>query len=329
MASGRLLVPPPRPTKVRRKGDLVRLASRLPSPVHFVLAGGGAHGCVQWGSLQALAETDIRPDALIGSSAGALTGAIVAEDPVAAVHRLAYVWSQLDLQALLGDGWLSIVRSATKGAAGLADSAAEAEAIESILVARSFDELDIPFAAVTTDLASGRPVAHDSGPLIPALLASSAIPGVLPPVEIDGRLQIDGLASANLPAQLAIRRGAGSIVVLDTGARSATELAVSAPRIVGRVNSILAAAQRRAQLSVSARHVPVIVLPSPQDLGGALDFRGTVAAAERSYELGRAFLQDLANQLRGTRQLAHGLYARPGRLAEDPDIAAVLKPVAS
>src|SRR4051812_34512837 len=103
MASAQLVVPPPRPIAVRRRSDLLRLTSRLPSPIHYVLAGGGAHGCVQWGSLQALAETDLRPDALIGSSAGALTGAIVAEDPVAAVHRLAYVWSQLDLQALLGD----------------------------------------------------------------------------------------------------------------------------------------------------------------------------------------------------------------------------------
>ncbi len=320
-----LNVPPPRSREIRALSRL-RLSRRMPGPVHFALAGGGAHGCVQWGLLQALSETDITPDALIGTSAGALTGAIFAEDPVAAVHRLAYVWSQLDMQSMVGDNWLGIVRSATRRRSALAENAAMTSALRTILRARTFDDLDVPFAAVTTDLATGLAVAHDSGELIPALLASSAIPGMLPPVTINGRRYVDGLASANLPASLAVQRGAGCVVVLDTGSRAPTELSISATKVVGRVDAILGSAQRRAQLSAAARHVPVILLPTPTHLGGALDFRGTIETAAESYEMARGFLEDLA--ARNPRQhLKAGLYARPTSMVADPDILSVLKPV--
>ncbi|MEI8084172.1 MAG: patatin-like phospholipase family protein, partial [Actinomycetes bacterium] len=297
MATTDFRVPPPRPLAARRSEGLLAVAELLPKPVTFALAGGGAHGSVQWGLLQALAETDVRADSLIGTSAGALTGVIMAEDPLTAVSRLAYVWSQLDLQDVLGDGWLAMLRSATTRKPGLADNASVAEVLSAILVARDFDELDVPFAAVCTDLATGLPVALETGALIPALLASSAIPGVLPPVEIEGRLCIDGLASANLPALLAVRRGAGSVVVLDTGSRAAQpEVSTSAAKIAARVSKILGDAQRRAQLQAAAQRVPVILLPTPSDLGGALDFHGTIDAAASAYELGRAFLSDLAAQ---------------------------------
>jgi NTE family protein len=305
---------------------MLALIQRMPRPVTFALAGGGAHGSVQWGLLQALAETDIRADSLIGTSAGALTGAIMAEDPLAAVNRLAYVWSQLDLQDVLGDGWLSMLRSATSRRSGLADNSTVAEVLSAILVARDFSELDVPFAAVCTDLATGLPVAHEQGPLIPALLASSAIPGVLPPVDIDGRLYIDGLASANVPTQLAVRRGAGSVVVLDTGSRApSTEVSASAAKIAARVSKILGDAQRRAQLQVAAARVPVLLLPTPNDLGGTMNFRGTIDAAASAYELGRQFLTDLSDQYPDI--LKPGLYARVGSVVLDPDASHSFRPV--
>lgn len=327
MADTALIVPPPRPAPIRSQGPLLKLAHRLPGSIHYALAGGGAHGCVQWGLLQALAETDVVPDALVGNSAGALTGAIVAEDPISAVHRLAYVWSQLDVQTLLGDGWLSVIKSATRGGSSLVDSAPEAIALTAILRAKTFEELDLPFAAVTTDLATGIAVTHSTGALIPALLASSAIPGVLPPVAINGRLYVDGLASANLPAQLAVARGADTVIVLDTGSREQTPVSASPTRVVGRVNAILARSQRRSQLAAAAAEVPVILLPTPADLGAAMDFRGTVAAAARAYELGRTFLTDLAATGRG--RLKPGLYARASEADNDPELLAILRPVES
>lgn len=292
------------------------------------MAGGGAHGSVQWGCLQALAETDIAPDQLIGTSAGSLTSAIYGEDPLSALSRLAYVWSQLDLNAVLGSSRLSMLTAATKLSASLADNGTERETLEHIYRARSFDDLQLPTAVVATDLATGQATAFTEGDLITALMASTAIPGLLPPVEINGRLYIDGLASANLPARLAVEGGAGTVIVLDTGGREPVDVGGSPIRMVGRVNSILNARQRTTQLTYAATRVPTIVLPTPQDLGAALDFRETMSAASRTYELSRRFLFDLANQASGHRgTLPPGLYTRAGDLADDPDLGPLLQPV--
>lgn len=80
-----------------------------------------------------------------------------------------------------------------------------------MLGARRFDDLDVPFAVVATDLATGDAVALDHGPLEPALTASIAIPGLLPPVQLDGRCLVDGSLSADLPIDEAVRRGATEV----------------------------------------------------------------------------------------------------------------------
>lgn len=309
MAAADMKIPPAQPHPLGF-GQRVSLAHRLRRPVHFVMAGGGAHGAVQWGLLQALAETDITPDAVIGTSIGALGGAILCEDPAAAVSRLAYVWGQLDVSTLIGEKWFDSRMLKNAGRQALVDNGPERSALEQILDARTFAELALPFAAVSTDLATGAAVAHDSGDLITALLASSAIPGLLPPVDIKGRPQVDGLASANLPCELAVARGAGTVIALDTGSRPVpADIAASQPTLLGRVIAVLSANQRREQLQAAAREVPVVLLPTPTDLGGTLDFRGTMEAAAAAYELARAFLAELAKTKPRTR-LATGLHTR-------------------
>lgn len=323
-----LFVPGPRSAATSTLPSPLRLARLLPSPTFFVLAGGGAHGAVQWGSLQALAETDVSPDQLIGTSAGALTAAVFAEDPISATTRLAYVWGQVRLDVLLGDSWMSMLKAATRRRRSLADNSAELAAIEAIMHARDFAELRLPMAAVATDLATGAPVAFDNGDLTSALLASSAIPGVLPPVLRNGAYYVDGLASANLPARLAVDRGANSIIILDTGSRAPTPVGTTPAKVVPRVNRILNAAQRRAQVLYACAHVPTVVLPTPTNLGPALDFRDTQRAGARAYELGRDFLADLAHATRRRRSaLKPGLYARPDSWATDSELAPHLTPV--
>lgn len=316
-------VPSPVVTADLTPREPMKLAHHLPHPVAYVMAGGGAHGSVQWGLLQALAETDISPDVLIGTSAGSLTCSILGEDPLSALSRLSYVWSQLDIEVLVGDSWMAMLSAARKKSESLAENASERAMLEDVLVARDFSELRIPTAAVATDLATGKATAFDSGPLIPALLASSAIPGMLPPVTINGRRYVDGLASANLPARLAVERGAKSIVVLDTGSREPAPISTSATKVVARVNNILNARQRRAQLAYSSSHVPVLVLPTPQNLGAALDFRGTMTAASSAYELARQFLFDVT-AMSGRSKFSPGLYARPGPYVTDPDLSQFL-----
>ncbi len=318
-------VPGPRSADERRAGDPVPLSRLLPRPVYFVMAGGGAHGAVQWGALQALSQTDVVPDAIIGNSAGALTGAILAEDLASGVHRIAYVWGQMNVGHLAGANWLT--RGITQvRSPGLMSHEAQAGVLSLILQAERFEDLEVEFAAVATDLATGRPHVFDSGPLLPVLLASSAIPGALPPVKIDDRWYVDGLASANLPAIQAVERGAGSLVVLDTGTRAVGEVETSTARVIGRVAAIMAASQRRRQLREAAREVPVLLLPTPSDLGGTLEFGDSMRAGAAGYELARAYLADLA--LMGRRRMRPGLYARPDEHGLTADLTTVLREVA-
>ena len=314
--AGTLAIPPPARSRGNRPFDVLKLKARLPRPLSFVLAGGGAHGSVQWGCLQAIYETDLRPDSLVGTSVGALTAAVVAEDPVAAPTRLGYIWNEIDLGNLVGDSWLAILAAATKRQSSLTDSSAALAAMSSSVAARDFGELQIPMTAVATDLASGEAVALDSGDLLAALMASSAIPGLMPPVTINGRRLVDGLASANLPAAVAVDRGAKAIIVFDTGSRPSTAVSASTVKMVTRVNAILNANQRRSQLAYAAARVPVILLPTPVELAAALDFRATASAAAHAYELARDFLFDLHESYPHLR-LRRGLYAR----ADDPLIA--------
>ncbi|MEZ5185068.1 MAG: patatin-like phospholipase family protein [Candidatus Nanopelagicales bacterium] len=317
-------VPGPRPPEQRKAGDPIPIARLLPKPVYFVMAGGGAHGAVQWGALQALSQTDIVPDAIIGTSAGALTGAILAEDFASGVHRIAYVWGQINMSYLVGDKWLTRGLSAVRSP-GLISHDAQEQTLTSILHTTKIEDLEVDFAAVATDLATGRPHLFEHGPLIPALLASSAIPGVLPPVTIDDGVYIDGLASANLPAIPAVERGAGSIVVLDTGSRRVKEVDPAPTKVIARVAVIMAMSQRRRQLREVAQEVPVLLLPTPHDLAGTLEFGDTMRAAAVGYSSSRAFLADLALQRR--RRLRRGLYARPDDHGLTPDLEPLLKAV--
>lgn len=325
MAAPELFAPPARPVALRQWGAHLPISHLLPRPVYYAMAGGGSHGAVQWGLLQALSETDLTPDAIIGTSAGALSGVIYAEDPLSGLNRLAYIWGQLDTGHIMSENWLSRLGNARQIA--LVDNATEARTLAGLLTAQTFSQLSLPFSAVATDAATGHAVVIDSGPLIPALLASSAIPGALPPVEVDGRLLFDGLASANLPALPAVRRGAGSVVVLDTGGRDAGEVNATARRVMSRLSAILASAQRRDQLRDAAASVPVVLLPTPGGLAGNLDFRHTMRSAATAYERSRLFLAALAADYEGP--LQPGLYADPAHRSVAGTLTDIVRPVSS
>lgn len=308
-----LQVPGARPRDVINANDgILPVAHLLQSPSWWVFAGGGAHGAVQLGSLQAIRETDLEPAQLMGSSAGALTGALLAEDPVAAVNRLFYLWADLDLTDIVGGGWVSMVSPTSLTKASLADNAGERTSLEKVYSVRAFEDLVIPFAAVATDMISGQPAIIETGELLPALMASSAIPGVLPPVEIGGRAYIDALASANLPTSIAMRRGAGSIIAFDTGSSGEKPAGTSLQQLVPAVNALLSAQQRLSSLTQAAAQVAVIYLPTPRNLPGSLSFKDSFNTSRESYVVARDFLLDLAARFPpGDGPLPPGLYCRP------------------
>ena len=156
----------------------------------FVLSGGGARGFAHLGVLQALGEEGITPSAISGTSAGALIGAFIASGmgPEEVRDRLAK-----DLKFSLFS-WNSF-RNGFLGLEAVADYLSETLGVE------RFEDLTIPLYVTATDLEDGRQQVFSEGPLIDPLLASSSIPVIFPPREIDGHRYIDGGLSNNLPVE--------------------------------------------------------------------------------------------------------------------------------
>ncbi|MEI2640163.1 MAG: patatin-like phospholipase family protein [Microthrixaceae bacterium] len=185
----------------------------------FVLSGGGSLGSIQVGMLQALAIRGIAPDFLIGTSVGALNAAFIAghgatED---AVDALAETWLGLDR----GDVFPLDPTRLALATFGRASSICSNGPLERIIRANlTFERLEdapIPLHVVTTDVSSGKEVLLSRGDAATAVLASSAIPAIFPPVELGGAVLMDGGIADNAAISQAIDLGAEIIYVLPTG----------------------------------------------------------------------------------------------------------------
>ncbi|MER7243317.1 patatin-like phospholipase family protein [Kribbella sp. NPDC000426] len=244
-------------------GDAITgVLARLPRPVAAVLGGGGVLGAAHVGVGHALERRGFVPDLIVGTSVGALTGAIAAAHPAAAAARLDEVWRHLRRREVFPLGYLSS-RASLFSDRGLRRLIAEAE-----LPAR-IEQLAVPFTAVAMDLASGAEVRLDAGDLESALLASSAIPGVLPPVVRDKRTLVDGGLIAYVPVRAACAAGAASALVLSTGPAS-WPLPPATPRQrAGAIASRAAVLQVHHQIECDLRDVaariPTVVLPTGVD----------------------------------------------------------------
>jgi NTE family protein len=186
--------------------------------VAFVLGGGGVLGAVEVGMLRALFRAGYRPDMVVGTSIGAVNGALVAADPTEAVtDRLVRLWASPEAAAVYGD---SIARQVRRFAARthLHSPMPLRRLLESELGEHStFGELKIPFRCCAASIERAAEHWFDSGPLVDAVLASSSVPGLLPPMEIDGEHFVDGGIVNSIPIGEAVRVGAKLIFVLQVG----------------------------------------------------------------------------------------------------------------
>ncbi len=299
----------------------------LPRPLAYVLGGGGSRGAVQLGMLRALAETDLRPDLVVGTSVGALNGAIVASDPDGAAAKLDEIWPRIDRQQVFPGGFLLKTIAATSaGRPYVFDPTPLSDLLAEFVTASRVEDLELPFVAVATDLDTGVRVELDSGDLRTALLASSAVPVAFPWVERDGRRLVDGALVANVPIRTAVSRGAKSVMVLDCGIFGAEGR--WSHGIVGVIVQSLAIASRQ-QVTVDlalAADVPVLYFPVPASIPTTIfDFESTAALADESYEQGRIALAHLAEHGPQTTPLAPGIYGQPPLAILNPDIESLCR----
>jgi NTE family protein len=279
----------------------------LPRPVGYVLGGGGSLGAVQVGMLQALGERDVPPDIVAGTSVGALNGAVLALEPKSAANRLSHLWPRLTRDQVFPGGLLAQARTLQHTRTHLFPSAGLASVITDFIGAEpTFADLALPFSAITTDIATARPHVLRDGLLLPALLASSAIPGIFPPVELGSVRLYDGGLVANVPMRQAVAMGARSLVVLDCNfPGSIPEVSGSIAEVLFYTVLVTIRSQAVLEAPLVAAEVPVVYLHGPEPLRiSPLDFRQTGTLIEAAYEAARLFLDKL--QVSGP-----GLYGSP------------------
>jgi len=200
--------------RVPRRHEEAGVTDARPSDrrLALVLGGGGSKGALQAGLYLAMERLGVRPDLVVGASVGAVNGAFIAAGVDA--RTLARGWCGLARTDLFGFHWPLLWEWGR--ASSLLSARPLATLLESRLVARRFEDLEIPLALVTTHLTAGESCVWERGDLVRAVLASSAIPGLLPPVRgHDGVLHVDGSLTDNVPLELAEERGATHVISMN------------------------------------------------------------------------------------------------------------------
>jgi NTE family protein len=260
----------------------------------FVLGGGGNLGATQVGMLRALLERGLRPDALVGCSVGALNAGAIASDPsMVGLERLRQVWLDPETWRVFSPGrfggpWLLLKRGPS-----MTDNARLLSLIEATVSERRFEDFRLPLHVVATSLSTGMARWFSAGDVIRPILASAALPAVLPPVEIHGELFIDGAVVDNVPIERAVQLRAKRVVVLHVGNFRRPRSMPNRP--LDTLLHAFSIARNERFLRESARDHPgveVLVLPAIDP--GTLrrdDFTRTDELIERAYHTSVAFLE--------------------------------------
>ena len=264
----------------------------------FVLSGGASLGAVQAGMLRALYERAIAPDLVVGTSVGALNGAFIASRPpspetaleLAEVWRRVGRWSVFPLNPLTG----------LFGFLGARDHFISDRGLKSLVRAKlgmeNIQDSPTPLHMIATDLLSGKEVRLSKGDAFSAVMASTAIPGVFPAVEREGRLLMDGAVANNTPIAHAIDLGAERIFVMPTGnACDLPEAPRGAVAMLLHAMSLLVMRRLLVEVEMLSDRAELIVLPPPCPLTIApIDFSHADELIHRGYEDSRHYLEAVA-----------------------------------
>jgi NTE family protein len=240
----------------------------------FVLSGGGNLAVSQVGMLRALVERDILPNVIVGTSAGALNGAVLATDPTLdGVERLTDVWCSLRTGEVFPGGRLSRAWNVLSRDDHLFSNEGLQAIMERANPAETFDQTAVPLRVIATDLHSGEEVVLAAGPIRPALLASAALPGIYPPIEHDGRTLIDGAVTNSVPLSHVLGDGIERVYVMNVAGGGPADRPIRSPLAVA-VRAFNISRNQRFELEMrnTPPDVDVIVLPRPEDDRELLDF---------------------------------------------------------
>jgi NTE family protein len=259
--------------------------------VAFALSGGSSLGSIQVGVMQALAAEGITPDLLVGTSAGAINASWVAGGRP--LDGLAEVWATLHRRDIFPLHPTVGLRAFMGRSDHFIPNTALRRMLRRLINFRLLEDAQIPVMLIATDAVTGDEVRLTAGPAVPAVLASAAIPGVFPPVEIEGRQLVDGGVVNNTPITAAIDAGATEVYVLSTGF-ACTGTAVPKGAIAAALNAVGFLVQQRLIMETERRTypVPVHLVPAPCPLSvSPVDFSQGADLTERARERTGAWLK--------------------------------------
>jgi NTE family protein len=251
-----------------------------PPRVALVLGGGAARGFAHVGVIRILEQEKIPVDMIVGTSVGSLIGVIYAAAPDS--RNLETTAFQLEREDLLDFTLFTLKKGPIIG------DRLERFVSQKVPVSR-IEDLKIPFAAVATEIRTGRRVILNRGPLARAVRASCALPGVFQPVEMDGMLLVDGGVLESLPVPTAKFLGADVTIAVDVGVKIKEIQAADFVTIVIQALSISGAEMRRRH----AEEADVLIHPDVNGVG-TFDF----SQKERCKEAGMAATRDALSQIR-------------------------------
>ena len=270
------------------------------SGIAFVLGGGGVLGAVEVGMLEALIERGILPDLVVGSSVGALNGALIAAQPTAdGVEELGDVWKELRAGDIFTGNVLGRVSTLVRFGTHLHPNGPLRDLIDERLPGMRIEDLAVPFQCVAASIERASAHWFRTGPVADAVLASSAVPGLLPPVEVGGVHYYDGGLVRSVPVGRAIELGARTVYVLHVGR---LERDLRPPRRPWEVGMVALEIARRhsfiEEMSALPGGVDVHVLPSGSESPTvSVRYRATSGVGERierAHQASARYLDELA-----------------------------------
>ena len=276
----------------------------------FVLSGGGSLGSVQVGMLLALAERNVAPDFVVGTSVGAINAAYVAGNPgLDGVRRLGQIWAGLSRHDVFPTDPLRLVRVAARREPGFANPAPLRRLLEKHLGYDRIEAAGCSLTVVATEVATGREVHVGRGDVVDAVMASAALPGVFPPVQVGAHLLMDGGVVNNTPISAAVAHGADVVYVLPTGYACALPHPPRSP-IGMAMHAITVAIQQRLISDVQALQDSVTLRVAPPLCPLAVspvDFSHTAELVQRARDSTLRWLEQppAADQSRHLRLHSH------------------------
>ncbi len=248
--------------------------------VILVLGSGGSRALAHVGIIEELENLGVVPHAIVGCSAGAIVGALYAQDQDIGNVKELFINMKVDD--------LTDFSPFEKGAVSTRKKMEEF--LKKHLIATDFSSLQIPFIAVATDLNKGEPVYFHKGELHPTLLASAAMPGLFPPYKMGGQLYVDGGVTDPLPVNFAHTLGDCIVIACDISPSLDDFGTDNLPEIVRKSMEVL----YQRLIYLSREKANILLALQFNDIGSPIDD----SANQRVYEEGKKIVRDNAKKIR-------------------------------